>query len=90
MDDELEEPPDPSENMEEVQLHVEEQHMVRESVDQLPERCRSLIELLYFDSKSPSYEEISDSLGMPVASIGPTRARCLDKLRAVLRRRGIK
>lgn len=90
VDEDVEEPPDPSENMEDLQLQVEEQQMVRDSVDQLPERCRSLVELLYFDSKSPSYEDISQNLGMPVASIGPTRARCLDKLRAILRRRGIK
>jgi hypothetical protein len=30
---------------------------------------------------SPSYEEIGAALGMPVGAIGPTRARCLDKLR---------
>jgi DNA-directed RNA polymerase specialized sigma24 family protein len=29
----------------------------------------------------PSYEEISAALGMPIGAIGPTRARCLDKLR---------
>ena len=30
---------------------------------------------------APSYEEIGAALGMPVGAIGPTRARCLDKLR---------
>ena len=32
----------------------------------------------------PSYIDIGEKLGMPVASIGPTRARCLDKLRKLL------
>ena len=89
-DEELEEPPDPSENVEHIRVQVEEQQTVRESVEQLPDRCRQLLELLYFDSRSPSYDDVSQVLGMPVASIGPTRARCLEKLRTVLRRRGIK
>ena len=89
-DEEYEEPRDPSQNQDKVQVQVEEQQTVRDSVDQLPDRCRQLIELLYFDTRSPSYEDVSRTLSMPVASIGPTRARCLDKLRTVLRRRGIK
>jgi DNA-directed RNA polymerase specialized sigma24 family protein len=40
--------------------------------------------LLYFDPHEPSYEEVSQRLGMPVASIGPTRARCLEKLRKLI------
>jgi RNA polymerase sigma factor (sigma-70 family) len=89
-EDELEEPEDPSENVEIIRVQVEEQQTVRDSVDQLPDRCRQLIELLYFDNRSPSYEDVGRMLAMPVASIGPTRARCLDKLRTLLRRRGIK
>jgi RNA polymerase sigma factor (sigma-70 family) len=89
-DEELEEPLDPSENVEVVRVQAEEQQTVRESVDQLPDRCRQLIELLYFDNRSPSYEDVGRMLDMPIASIGPTRARCLDKLRIVLRRHGIK
>ncbi len=61
-----------------------------EAVEQLATRCRSLIEALYFDTRQLSYEEISAEMGLPVASIGPTRARCLDKLRTILRRHGIK
>ena len=84
------EPPDPGENLEAIRVHVEERQTVREAVDLLPDRCRQLIDLLYFDTRSPSYEEVGQSLSMPVASIGPTRARCLDKLRMILRRKGIK
>lgn len=89
-DDEMEEPPDPAETVEVVQIQTEQQNRVREAVDQLPGRCRELVEMLYFDPRALSYEEISQSMGIPVSSIGPTRARCLDKLRTLLRRRGIK
>lgn len=47
----------------------------------LSERCRKLLELLFADPVTP-YDEISTILGMPVGTIGPTRQRCLGKLRA--------
>ena len=89
-DDAFEDPADPMDNLEELQIIGERQQAIRDSVDELPQRCRSLIQMLYFDSRSFSYDEIGQSLEMPVASIGPTRARCLDKLKTILRRRGIK
>ena len=54
------------------------------AVGDLPDRCRNLIHLLYLDTREPSYAEVSKQLGIPVASIGPTRARCLEKLRKLL------
>jgi RNA polymerase sigma factor (sigma-70 family) len=89
-DEDFEEPPDPGEGLEELRIMTEQQQTVRDAVDQLAPRCRTLIEMLYFDQRSLSYEEISGTMDMPVASIGPTRARCLDKLKTILRRRGIK
>jgi RNA polymerase sigma factor (sigma-70 family) len=46
----------------------------------LGERCQSLLRLLSTPDP-PSYEEIGAALGMPIGAIGPTRSRCLDKLR---------
>jgi RNA polymerase sigma factor (sigma-70 family) len=48
--------------------------------DQLPDPCRALLRTLMADP-APSYAEISEALGMPIGSIGPRRARCLDRLR---------
>ena len=89
-EDGYDEPADPSDNLEEIRIQIQAQQNVREAVDQLAERCRKLLDLLYFDPKDPSYEYIAQTMQMPVASIGPTRARCLDKLRTVLRRKGIR
>lgn len=89
-DEDFQDPPDPSESLEETRILVEQQQTVRDAVEQLSERCRTLLEMLYFSPRSFTYEEIGQTMGMPVASIGPTRARCLDKLRMLLRRRGIK
>ena len=49
----------------------------------LPERCRRLLALVVAEPKV-SYKEISASLGMPVGSIGPNRATCLQQLRHLL------
>ena len=50
-------------------------------VSLLDERCRQLLLALYFDEEQPSYAQVADQLNMPVGSIGPTRARCLEQMR---------
>jgi RNA polymerase sigma factor (sigma-70 family) len=51
------------------------------ALDRLPSRCRTLMRVLMADPR-PSYEEIAAALDIPIGSIGPTRQRCLDRLRA--------
>lgn len=48
------------------------------------ERCRALLIALYFEGGEPAYSEIAARLGIPVGSVGPTRARCLEQLRRLL------
>jgi len=50
----------------------------------LDERCRQLLLALYFDAEGPSYAEVADHMKMPIGSIGPTRARCLEQMRQSL------
>jgi RNA polymerase sigma factor (sigma-70 family) len=64
-------------------LAEERAHAVRQAVSTLPARSQQLIELLMADPPV-SYTEISDQLGLPIGSIGPTRGRCLERLRLVL------
>jgi RNA polymerase sigma factor (sigma-70 family) len=54
-----------------------------EAVDRLSERCRQLLRIVAFEHR-PDYTKIAADLGMPVGSIGPTRGRCLQKLRALI------
>lgn len=54
-----------------------------EAVDQLPERCRRLLRIVAFEHR-PDYSRVSVDLDMPVGSIGPTRGRCLAKLKSAL------
>lgn len=64
-------------------LRGEQTRQVQAALAQLPDGCRVLLGLLVLEP-APTYEEIAASLAMPVGSIGPTRARCLAKLRALL------
>lgn len=63
---------------------IERQQAVRTAIDSLSERCRELLTMLFFESEESSYVEIARRMAMPVPSIGPTRARCLEKLKRAL------
>lgn len=55
-----------------------------DGLSQLDRRCRDLLISLYFDPGQPSYAEVAARMERPVGSIGPTRARCLQRLRSIL------
>jgi RNA polymerase sigma factor (sigma-70 family) len=61
-------------------LRAERYAALRDAFRHLPPGSRKLIALLIQDSPVP-YAEICARLGIPVGSIGPSRGRCLDKLR---------
>ncbi len=56
---------------------------MRDALQALDERCRGLLELLFLSDQPPEYDEISELIGLPRGSIGPTRARCLKKLKKI-------
>ena len=64
----------------EVILQLEEQHRVRGALLKLDERCQKLLRMLFYEEETRPYAEIAAQLGVPEGSIGPTRARCLQKL----------
>lgn len=64
-------------------LSDERARAVRAAISTLPSRSQRLLELLMADPPV-SYTEISDQLGLPIGSIGPTRGRCLERLRPML------
>jgi RNA polymerase sigma factor (sigma-70 family) len=65
---------------EEELLKAERHAALREAFTYLPPSCQQLIAMLIQDPPVP-YAQISVELGIPVGSIGPSRRRCLDKLR---------
>ena len=66
-----------------VAVRDERDRVLWRHVRELPERCRQLLGLVATVDR-PDYSVVSRSLGMPVGSIGPTRGRCLAKLRQAL------
>ena len=61
-------------------LTAERDAALRAAFAELPPRCQQLLSML-IDDPPCSYAEISSALGIPIGSIGPQRARCLDRLR---------
>jgi len=74
---------DRDQSPEDALLASERDQAVRHAIGQLPVRCQKLLALLYSEP-SPSYAEIATAVGAPIGSIGPTRARCLQRLRELL------
>jgi RNA polymerase sigma factor (sigma-70 family) len=68
---------------EETLFREDSQRQLWTHVQSLSERCQQLLRVIAFADR-PDYSRIADSLGMPVGSIGPTRGRCLAKLRQEL------
>ena len=76
---------DPSPLAEDVLDELQQLHLLRLALDRLDARCHGLLTLLFADeSDRLPYKEIAIKLDLPAGSIGPTRARCLGKLRALL------
>jgi RNA polymerase sigma factor (sigma-70 family) len=69
---------------EEALSELQQLNQVRVALDRLDERCRSLLLMLFRDEDQKlSYDEVARRQGTSVGSIGPTRSRCLDKLRTL-------
>ncbi len=79
--DDLPEPPDHNAALDDELLRGERDSLLWQAVSLLRPEDQALVRLLAADPPA-SYAEISDALGMPIGSIGPTRARCLERLRA--------
>ena len=59
---------------------LDERRKVALAIGRIGRRCRELLEALYYGDSPVEYREVSERLAMPIGSIGPTRARCLEKL----------
>ena len=74
-------PPDPAATTIEQQIIAAERNAaLRAAFAELSRTCHELLSMLMSDPP-PAYADVSATLCMPVGSIGPMRARCLDRLR---------
>jgi RNA polymerase sigma factor (sigma-70 family) len=81
--------PAPERLPDEIIQTLQEQQFVRQGLAMMDERCTALLTYLFYEKEDWSYERISLQLGMPVPSIGPTRDRCLKKLKQILKKLGL-
>ena len=75
--------PDPRAGSEERVLLAEEQYALWAALRTLSPRCQELLRIVAFVPR-PDYDLVAERLGMRRGSVGPTRLRCLDKLRLAL------
>ena len=61
-------------------LDQERDEALWRAFESLSSPCKVLLRTLLADP-APSYAEVSEALGVPMGSIGPTRKRCLGRLR---------
>lgn len=75
------EPADPNPFGDDVLIAAEREQDIREAIQTLSGRCRTLLEWLFYADPAPAYDEIALRLGLSKNSIGFLRSRCLKKLR---------
>ena len=70
---------------EDALAELQAQNQVKNAMQRLDPRCRELLTLLYGEEDDKiAYDAVATRLAMPIGSIGPTRARCLGKLRKLV------
>ncbi len=65
-------------------IELEEQHLIRNALKLLEERCQQILSMIYLCDPAASYAEVADAIGVGETSISPLRSRCLKKLEKVL------
>lgn len=76
---------DDSPSFDEMLIDDEDQRAVTRAFKTLDATCRELLRLMTAEP-ALSYEELAEVTGRPIGSLGPTRARCLDKLKRAMSR----
>jgi RNA polymerase sigma factor (sigma-70 family) len=76
--------PTPADDVE----RAESAALLRSAIESLNDRCRRMLLALFFAPGKKTYRDIARELGIPPNSFGPTRARCLEKLRRIMKEMG--
>jgi len=68
---------------------LQQSQALREAIVALPDRCRQMVHMLFFETPPRPYRDVASELGVATGSIGFLRSRCLDRLRSALQRIGL-
>ena len=80
---------DPALDVGAVQAEIVRDQQVREAIAALPERCRRIVEMLFYEQPPRPYADVARHLGLAEGSIGFIRGRCLKRLRDMLQEQGL-
>jgi RNA polymerase sigma factor (sigma-70 family) len=69
--------------------HYQRTQALRDGIEALPDRCRAMVRMLFFETPARPYKDVAQALGVATGSIGFLRMKCLDKLRSVVERFGL-
>ncbi len=75
-------------DQEQLITQAQREHLLNRGLGQLDQRCRQLLEMLFYESPTPTYVEIAERLGVKTSAVGPIRGRCLTRLRTLLKQLG--
>lgn len=67
-------------------IELEQQHLIRIALNELEERCRTILSMIYLRDTAASYAAVASEVGVGETSVSPLRARCLKKLAKILDR----
>lgn len=77
--------PDAAPLADDVLIALEQQHLIRTALNELDERCRTILSMIYLrEGAAASYAEVARRIGVGETSISPLRTRCLKKLAKIL------
>ena len=65
-------------------IELEQQHQIRTALNNLDEKCRAILSMIYLRDTAASYAEVGKTIGVGESSISPLRTRCLKKLAKIL------
>jgi len=82
------EPPARDPLPDETLLELERAQQAQEAMAALSARCRRLLGYFFYSEPQPGYAEIARRERIPIGSLGPTRARCLSRMRRYFKERG--
>lgn len=68
----------------EIMEELEQEQRLREALNRLPDRCRELIHMLFYEEPPRPYQQVAEQLGLAIGSIGFIRGRCLKRLQKFL------
>jgi RNA polymerase sigma factor (sigma-70 family) len=83
------ESPDQDELPDSLIEHYQQTQALRDGIETLPDRCRAMVRMLFFETPARPYKDVAQALGVATGSIGFLRMKCLDKLRSVVERFGL-